>query len=389
MSDDYDYIPEDDYIDYDPDQYMMNNMDDGINLEDMFISAETAEDPITEYYQIIELESDNSTGCIWSYKSLEKLCLIFVKSKRLDDFKEKFDKLLALYTRVDEYERHDTIRNIIFTLNDEAEKGIVIDLLRFMIEKLKDNSLFRATIDTGLQFARTLFNLKKNDILGDLLQELLDYMDTNRLDDQIYTSSRLELLVMKIQYCNLVNNPKESRKLYLEAFKLNKDQIINDSRLSAIINEEGGKLHLKAKEWDLALEKFKSAFHNYEQSGNSRAVTLLKYAILSMIISRNKKNIISPDEAKPYLSDCKLKSMLDLLAAYEEMDIAKINYIWSERISKIEDDSFILDNLNEILHNIRYNYICNKLKAYKICKFFSLERVRLYYIYEYLFRTSV
>jgi hypothetical protein len=376
MSDDYDYMPEDDYIDYDPDQYMVENMDDaGINLEDMFISAETSNDPITEYYQIIELESDNSTGCTWSYKSYEKLCLIFVKSNRLDDFKEKFDKLLEYYTRVDEYERHDTIRNIIFNLNDEAEKDILIDLLRFMLEKLKDKDIARATIDTGLQFARTLFNLKSNDMLGELLQELLDYMDSRRLDDQIYTSSRLELLVMKIQYCNLINNPKECRKLYLEAFELNKDQIINDSRLSAIINEEGGKLHLKAKEYDLALEKFKSAFHNYEQSGNSRAVTLLKYAILSMIITRNKKNIISPDEAKPYLSDSKLKSMLDLLSAYEEMDITKINYIWTERISKNEDDTFILDNLNEILHNIRYNYICNKLKAFKICKFVSLEKV--------------
>jgi tetratricopeptide (TPR) repeat protein len=377
MSDDYDYMPEDDIIDYDPDQYMMNaNEEGGINLEDMFISAESASDPVAEYYQIIELENDNSTGCIWSYKCYEKLCSIFVKNKNLENFKEKFEKLIDLYTRVDEYERHDTIRNIIFTLNEEIDKDIVIDLLRFMIEKLKEKDVVRAVMDTGLQFARTLFNLGRNEELGELLQELLDYMDSMNLNDEIYKSIRLELLVMKIQYCNLVKDFKESKRLYLEAFKISQDQIINDSRLSAIIKEEGGKLHLRAKEYDLALEKFKSAFHNYEQSGNNRAITLLKYAILSMIISRDKKNIISPDEAKPYLGDPQLNSMLDLLSAYEEMDITKINYIWNERILKFEDDYFILENFSEILHNIRFNYICHKLKAYRICKFLSLERVK-------------
>jgi tetratricopeptide (TPR) repeat protein len=377
MSDDYDYMPEDDIIDYDPDQYMMNNIDEGgINLEDMFISAESASDPLSEYFQIIELENDNSSGCRWSYKSYEKLCLIFLKNNNIESFKDKFDKLIELYTRVDEYERNDTIRNIIFTLNDEIDKDIVIDVLRFMIEKLKEKDVVRAAMDTGLQFARSLFNLGRNDELGDLLQELLDYMDSKNLNDEIYKSIRLELLVMKIQFCNLIKNSKESKRLYLEAYKLNQDQIINDSRLSAIINEEGGKMHMRGREYDLALEKFKSAFHNYEQSGSSRAVTLLKYAILSMIITRNKKNIISPDEAKPYLYDPKLNSMIDLLSAYEEMDIGKINYIWNDKISKYEDDSFILENLNEILHNIRFNYICNKLKACKICKFVSLENVR-------------
>lgn len=378
MADDYDYMPEDDIIDYDPDQYLVNqNEEGGINLEDLFISAESSGDPVAEYYQIIELENDNSTGCIWSYKSYEKLCLIFVKNRNIKNFKQKFEKLIELYTRVDEYERSETIRNIIFTLNDEIDKEIVIDLLRFMIEKLKEKDVVRAVMDTGLQFARTLLNLGRIEELGGLLQELLDYMDLMNLNDEIYKSIRLELLVMKIQHCNLVKNFKEIKRLYKEAYKLNLDQIINDSRLSAIIKEEGGKFNLKSKEYDLALENFKSAFHDYEHSGNNRAVILLKYAILSMIITRNKKNIISPDEAKPYLSDPKLNSMLELLAAYEEMDIIKINHIWNEKILKFEDDSFILENSNMILHNIRFNYICNKLKAYRICRFLSLEKVQL------------
>jgi COP9 signalosome complex subunit 2 len=378
MSDDYDYqAPEDDIIEYEEDPYAAGNYEEeaGINLEDMYISAEHSMDPISEYRQIIELEKDNSSKCIWSYKSYEKLCLIYIKKKSVDEFKECFEKLFELYPRVDDFDKQDTIRNMTFNLNDESDKDLVIEILRFMLDMLKDREVDRAVMDTGLQFAKTLFYLGRNEELGELLEELLDYMERLDANDEIYKSIKLELLVMKIQYCNIMKNVKESKKLYIQAYTLNQDQIINDTRLSAIINEEGGKLHLRQKEYDFALEKFKSAFHHYEQSGNIRAKTLLKYAILSTIISRSRKNIISPEEARPYINDEKLKAMLDLLSAYEEMDISRINQVWNERISKIEDDIFILENLNEILHNIRFNYICGKLRAYKICTFSTLEKV--------------
>lgn len=40
----------------------------------------------------------------------------------------------------------------------------------------------------------------------------------------------------------------------------------------------------------------------------------------------------------------------------------------------LTQDDFIIENLNEILHNIRFNYVCVKLKAYKVCKFDTLMR---------------
>jgi COP9 signalosome complex subunit 2 len=371
---DYDNQPEIDYDDeYDP--YANQDQDNGINFEDMFISAEFAADPVSDYLNVIELEKDNSTGCSWSFKSYEKLCLIYLKNRNLEEFKDKFEKLFDLYEKVDEYERYETIRNITFVLHDESDKEIVIEVFNFMIEKLYDREIVRAYMDTGLQFARVLFNLGRNQDLGSLLNDLLDYMDRKELNDEIYKSIRLELIVMKIQFCNLEKNLKESKLLYLDALRLNQDLTV-DARLSAIINEEGGKLHLRQKEYDLALEKFKTSFHEYQNSGNSRAVVLLKYATLSAIIARNRKNIVSEEETTPYLNDVKFKAMKDLLSAYEEMDINKINDIWSERVSKIEDDGFIIENLNEILHNIRMNYICEKLKAYRKCTLSTLEKVK-------------
>jgi COP9 signalosome complex subunit 2 len=365
----------DDDIEYDPNEHEepQVNEDQGINFEDMFIMAESGHDP-GKFLEIIELERDMSSTCDWTFKSYEKLCLLYIKDKNLDQFKNCFEKLFDFYGRVDDYCRQDTIRNCSYQLSDLGDPEFAIEALRFMLDLLKEKFIDREVMNTGLQFCKILMDMGRNDELGDLLDEMLRYMDRLDQNDEIYKSIRLELLVMKIQYCNATKNPKESKKLYIEAYKLNQDKIIDDKRLSAIINEEGGKLHIQQKEYEQALEKFKVAFHNYQEAGNIRAKNIFKYAILSSIISRNRKNIVSADEVRHYAGDERLNAMLQLQDAYEQMDINAINQIWNEKISKLEDDTFILENLNEILHNIRYNYICGKLRAYKRCSFTTLQK---------------
>jgi tetratricopeptide (TPR) repeat protein len=195
--------------------------------------------------------------------------------------------------------------------------------------------------------------------------------------DEIYKSKKLELLTMKIQYLNIKKHPKECKKVYYEAINLIQE-IVPDPRFNAIICEEGGKIDMRQKDYEKALEKFKNAFFHYKSAGeNDKAKLLLRYEILSSLISRSKSSIFSPEEAKPYMNDKQLVAMLRLHEAYEHMDIDGINRIWNSEISKNENDEFILENLNEILHNIRLNYICEKLNAFRVCKFATLERVNI------------
>lgn len=63
--DDYGYGQEDEieynYDDYIPDE---DNNDGGLNFEDMFLEAESANN-IDGFKQLIELEKDNSSSCQW------------------------------------------------------------------------------------------------------------------------------------------------------------------------------------------------------------------------------------------------------------------------------------------------------------------------------------
>ena len=73
-----------------------------------------------------------------------------------------------------------------------------------------------------------------------------------------------------------------------------------------------------------------------------------------------------------YDNDSDSSKLFNVCTDINKEIINLINKIWNEKIKSKEKDPFILENLNELLHNIRLNYISNKLQAYNICKFDTL-----------------
>ncbi|MCQ2820590.1 MAG: hypothetical protein MJ252_25270 [archaeon] len=372
MDDDYD--PGDEVIEYNSEGGDYDNQSEGgVNLEDNFIEAESAPDPIEAYKMIIELEISNSDSRKWSYKSYEKLCQIYIKKMDFDSFKENFDKLLELHPKIDDVDKQDTVREISFVLNDLKNIDFEKKIFQEMMSQYKEKELERDYIDTSLDYAKRLFSLNDYASLKELVPELLSFMD-NLPGSESYKEMRLELLVMQIQLYKEENKINEIKPIYRECVKLMEDQTFEDKRLTAIINEEGGKMNFRQMEFDKALQKFKLAFHSYRDCGLPSAVSALKYAFVSSMMSRNQSAIVSPEEANIYKKDQSLVSLVELFEAYEEMDMNKINQVWKDQIQGKEQDIFIVENLDEIMHNIRLNYIIGKLKSYDSCSFNSLAK---------------
>lgn len=84
---------------------------------------------------------------------------------------------------------------------------------------------------------------------------------------------------------------------------LNLNSVINDPRVLGIIKECGGKMYMSEKRWSNALEELFESFKNYQESGNSRARTVLKYVILASILSGSEINFADTREAKVYKDD--------------------------------------------------------------------------------------
>ena len=101
--------------------------------------------------------------------------------------------------------------------------------------------------------------------------------------------------------CTATKNNQRMKAVYPQTTKLN--SVINDPRVVGIIKECGGKMFMSEKKWDKALEEMFESFKNYQESGNSRAKTVLKYVILASILSGSQINYSGTREAKVYKDD--------------------------------------------------------------------------------------
>ena len=373
---DYEGDDGDDEIDYNPEEDMPQDEDDngGLNLEDNFLQAENAEDQVQAYKDIIDLEISNSNEKTWSFKSYEKLAIIYLKRGDAKSFDDTAKELAANYSKVEDRIKQDTIRDICTEIKLIPEKEDKSKYYKSLIKYLQEEGIMREYFYVGVELCK-LYSMKKqfND-LKKLLPSLMKDVDQYQ-EKEMIKNIKLELIIMQIQICKHDGNTIEIKSLYLEATKLMKDQLFEDKFLVAIINEEGGKIAMRQKDFNKALEKFKFSFHYYRDMGNEEeAVTVLKYAFIVSLLVQESSAIVTKEETKIYNKHKTLMNLVSLFDAFHELDIKKMTNIWNKDIIPNEKDKFILENKDDIFYNIRINYIVRKLRAFSNCNIDMLER---------------
>ena len=366
---------EDDQIDYNEDEYVPQDEEDGgLNLEDNFLTAENADDPIQAYKEVIELEISNSNEHKWSFKCYEKLALIYVKQSNVSEFENSVKSIAQFYSKIEDRDKQDTIREICSDIRMLTDTKLKIELYQILIKHLKENGITREYFYVGVELCK-LFSLnKKYDDLKNIVPSLYEDVD-NYEEKEMVKNIKLELIIMKMQIFKHEGNTIDIKSLYLDAQKLMVDQVFEDKFLTGIINEEGGKLLMRQKDFDKALEKFKFAFHSYRDTGSEEeAVTTLKYAFIVSLLVLDSSIIVTKEEANLYKKHESLMKLVSLFDAYNALDIQKTMDIWKKEILTKEKDKFILENKEDILYNMRINYVVRKLKAFKNCKFDVIER---------------
>ena len=366
----------DDEIDYDPEGDIPQDDEDngGLNLEDNFLQAENAEDQVQAYKDIIDLEISNSNEKKWAFKSYEKLAIIYLKKANLAEFEDSIRNVAGNYSKVEDRDKQDTIREICTEIKLIPEKENKTKMYKIMIKYLKEEGISREYFYVGVELCKLYSMTKKFDELKKFLPSLMKDVDKYQ-DKEMVKNIKLELIIMQMQIFKHEGNTIEIKSLYLEANKLMKDQVFEDKFLVAIIEEEGGKIAMRQKDFNKALEKFKFAFHYYRDMGNEEeAVSVLKYAFIVSLLVPDSGATVTKEETKIYSKHKTLMNLVNLFDAFHELDIKKIANIWKKDVIANEKDKFILENKDDIFYNIRMNYIVRKLKAFKNCKIEMFEK---------------
>ena len=189
----------DEEIDYnDENEYNDAQMDEGDDMvdeiENLFVNAATADNPIEAYQSVIELETQNSNEKKFTFRSYKEICKLYLLQNNFNLFSNNFRKFLEVSKKIDDnykqnlFEEFATIiindpqmnySNYLRKMLNESEKEGVNSLNEEIVNFVKTNEkykiLFNNEKDTQFSFSNIII-LKKSIKVKNLEMLFLIYL---------------------------------------------------------------------------------------------------------------------------------------------------------------------------------------------------------------------
>lgn len=118
------------------------------------------------------------------------------------------------------------------------------------------------------------------------------------------------------------------------------------------------------EQWQKAQTDFFESFKNYDEADSHHRIRVLKYLVLANMLNGSSINPFDSQETSPYKNNSQLLAMIDLIKAYQQNDIHKIESILKDHYDEIMGDSFIQTYIDDILKNIRGQFLMRLIVPY-------------------------
>ena len=203
-----------------------------------------------------------------------------------------------------------------------------------------------------------------------------DAVNEGLLDVDVFDVTKgnqlLEVFALEIQMCIDTREQLRMKRIYNLTQKFT--AVIEDPRVVGIIKECGGKMYMSEKRWAAALEEFRASFQSLVESGNPRAQTMLKYLILTSLLSQTEIDVLEMREAKVYAQDPQIISMTNLKDGIQENNIDSIHAVLNDKTVNLLEDPFIATYLDDLLRTVRLKSLQSICAPYKTVKLTFLAR---------------
>lgn len=301
-----------------------------IDMQNTFYTAEDAKrtrpaEAIEMYENVAAMaESIGEHVVKYRFDSYKNIIVLSAQLQLLEKMVENQRNLLTLVTKVTKEELSEAVNNVLDAVANHlaAQPDYQKQIYKMTLDKLRSNNE-SIWFKTCLSMGKIYQDLKNFDLLDQLLSELKESCRTgSNTFDNSKANNLLEVFAMEIQMCSSTKNNARMKAVYHEAQKLS--SVNNDPRIFAIIKETGGKVFMGEKKWDSALNEMFDSFKDYQEIGNTRAKTVLKYVILASILSGSQIDYAETREAKVYIDDPQIQAIVLLRKAYEKNDINTI-----------------------------------------------------------------
>lgn len=220
--------------------------------------------------------------------------------------------------------------------------------------------------NTNLKLAKLYLS---NDQFSDTEKVLVDLkkscQNPDGTDDLGKGSSLIEVYCLEIRLCAGTSNHKRMKEVYPKT--LNLKNAISHPRILGQIREEGGKMYMEEGNWTSAYNELYASFLAYQEAGDQRAKSTLKYLVVASLLALSQINPFSAKEANVYSEDKEIIAMVELRRALEATDLPKFERVLKDKRNHIEDEPFLIKYIAPLRKRMREQV---KIMVYYLCSTF-------------------
>jgi COP9 signalosome complex subunit 2 len=215
------------------------------------------------------------------------------------------------------------------------------------LEALKSANNDRLWFNTNLKLANLYLSTGKvADVerILEILKRSCQLPDGS--DDVSKATHLLEVYCLEIQLCTATENALRMRLIYPKTLNLN--AAVSDPRIMGVIREEGGKMYMIEGQWMEAFNELFEAFRAFQQVGNIRAKTCLKYLALASMLAASDINPFSAAETKAFKDDAEIIAMLELRRALDTGDLRRFERTVRDKRNGISSEPFLMTHIGPL-----------------------------------------
>ncbi|KAB8356698.1 hypothetical protein FH972_024274 [Carpinus fangiana] len=368
--DDDDFMQDSDQEDYDFEYEDEDDDQDGdVDIENKYynakqVKAEYPEQAIDEFLGVPALQDEKGD---WGFKGLKQAIKLEFKLKRYNDAVQHYQELLTyVKSAVTRNYSEKSINNML----DFIEKAAEDDAARKCMEEFYSSTLAafqsanneRLWLKTNIKLARLWLEQKDYSRLTSKLRELHKTCQReDGTDDPSKGTYSLEVYALEILMYAETRNNKRLKALYQRALKVR--SAIPHPNIMGVIREAGGKMHMSEENWKDAQTDFLESFRNYDEAGSMQRIQVLKYLVLTTMLTGSEINPFDSPETKAYQNDPRILAMTKLVDAYQRNDVHQYEATLQSN-KDVTDDPFIAENIEEVSRAMRTKGVLKLVSPY-------------------------
>ena len=254
---------------------------------------------------------------------------------------------------------------------------------RLILDRLgpKGPSLFSLWFNAAIKLARLyqseLAGMREGDL--DLLITAMNTscQASDGSDDILYKGSQLlELFAIEMQRIaesQPIDMLKRLKVLMGRCARAN--SAVSNPRSMAVIREHAGKILMGDMRYADAYNEFFEAFKSFSDTGNPRAKTVLKYAVLANMFALSDINPFDSREARAFQFEPEVLVIVRLREAYDRKDLDGLEAIIGDPNFPSLIDPWIESVIPKLVDRIKLQYLEAVLPVYRTVKIDKLAKI--------------